>query len=42
MHYKQKTIKWEKRRYFVYMAASVYHVVSKDVKNRIFKHDRNS
>ena len=28
-----ETIEWEKRRFFVYMAASAYHVISKEIKN---------
>ena len=29
-------MKWEKRRFFVYRAASAFHVISKEVENRIF------
>ena len=36
-----ETIEWEKRRFFVYMmTASAYHVISKEVENRIFRHNR--
>ena len=30
----------EKRGFFVYMATSAYHVISKEVENRIFRHNR--
>ena len=30
----------EKRRFFVYMAASVYHVISMEVEKRIFRQNR--
>ena len=30
----------EKRRFFEYVDASVYHVISKDVENRIFRKNR--
>ena len=36
-HY--ETIEWEERRFFVYMAASAYHVISTEVENHIFKHN---
>ena len=32
-----ETVEWEKRRFFAYMATSPYHVISKEVKNRIFR-----
>ena len=36
----QETIEWdEKRRFFAYMAASSYQVISKEVENRIFRHN---
>ena len=35
----QETIKWEKRRFFVYIAVSVCHVISKKVKIHIFRHN---
>ena len=31
---------WEKRRFFLYIAASSYHVISKEIENRVFKHNR--
>ena len=34
-----ETIEWEKRRFFAYMAASAYHVTSKEVKNHIMIHN---
>ena len=33
----QETIEWEGKRFFAYMAASVYHVISTEVENHIFK-----
>ena len=33
-------MEWKKRRIFVHMAASTYHVISKEVENRVFKHNR--
>ena len=30
---------WEKRRFFVYMAASAYHVILNEVENRVFRHN---
>ena len=35
----QETIEWEGKRFFAYMAASAYHVISTEVENDIFKHD---
>ena len=35
----QETIEWEGKRFFAYMAASAYHVISAEVENYIFKHD---
>ena len=35
----QETIEWEGKRFFAYMAASAYHVISTEVENYIFKHD---
>ena len=35
-----ETMEWEKRRVFAYMAASVYHVISKEVENYSFRHNR--
>ena len=32
-------MKWEKRRFFVYRAASPFHVISKEVENRIFRYN---
>ena len=31
---------WNERRFFVYMTASVYRVISKNIENHIFKHNR--
>ena len=31
--------RWEKRKLFVYMTASAYHVISKEVENCIFRHN---
>ena len=32
---------WSKKKdFFVYMTASAYHVTSKEVENRVFKHNR--
>ena len=33
-----ETIKWEKRRFLAYMDASLYHFISKEVENQIFRH----
>ena len=33
----QETIEWEGKRFFAYMAASAYHVISTEVENHIFK-----
>ena len=30
---------WNQRKFFVYMAALVYHVISKELENRILKHN---
>ena len=35
----QETIEWEEKRFFAYLAASAYHVISTEVENHIFKHD---
>ena len=39
IHKKWQIMEWQKRRYFVYMAGSVDHVMSKEVENRIFRHN---
>ena len=39
IHLKQQTMEREKRRVFVYMAASAYHVISKEVENCVFRHN---
>ena len=33
-------LEWEKRRFFVYLDASSYHVISKEIENRVFRHNR--
>ena len=33
-----ETIEWEKRIFLAYIAASSYHVISKEVENQIFRH----
>ena len=33
-------MEWEERRFLVYMAASAYHVISKELENRVFRHNR--
>ena len=35
----QENTEWEKRRFFGYMAASAYHVISKEVENQILRHN---
>ena len=35
----QETIEWEGKRYFTYMAASAYQVISTEIEIHIFKHD---
>ena len=39
-NFQQETIEWEKRIVFGYMAVSVYQVISKEVENSIFRHNR--
>ena len=39
IHLKQQTMEREKRRVFLYMAASAYHVISKEVENCVFRHN---
>ena len=36
----QETIEWEGKRFFAYVAASAYHVISTEIENHIFRHDR--
>ena len=35
----EETIEWEERRFFAYMAALVYQVISTEVENQIFEHN---
>ena len=35
----QETIEWEGKRFFAYLAALAYHVISTEVENHIFKHN---
>ena len=37
LNFTKKLYDWDKRRLFAYMAASAYHVISKEVENRIFR-----
>ena len=34
----QEIIEWKGKRFFAYMAASIYHVISTEIENHIFKH----